>query len=225
MHFSRFFAASALAAAVTASPLGVPHAVHEKRSELPYGWAKREVLDRRAILPMKVGLTQSNMDKGWEWLSEVSVPTSAKYGKHWTAKEVAEAFAPSEKTVDAVKTWLTSAGIHDSRIKQSQGLNWLEFEATVDEAEELLKTKYHVYEHEESGQPHVACDEYSIPAHLKEHVDLVYPTVHFDGKIKPRDNTLDLETRELVPGRHKGPGGPGWPGKPGGGESWRIWSP
>lgn len=29
-----------------------------------------------------------------EWLSEVSHPQSKKYGQHWSAKEVAEAFAP-----------------------------------------------------------------------------------------------------------------------------------
>jgi len=177
MHFSHLLTASALAGAAVASPLGLPHSIHEKRNDAPQGWAKRNALDRRAILPMKIGMAQSNMDRGWEWLSEVSVPTSPKYGKHWTAKEIAEAFAPSDKTVDAVKTWLTSAGIPDSRIKQSQGLNWLEFDATVDEAEELLKTKYNVYEHEETGQPHVACEEYSIPSHLKEHIDMVYPTV------------------------------------------------
>ncbi|KAK3071726.1 hypothetical protein LTR53_008121 [Teratosphaeriaceae sp. CCFEE 6253] len=218
MHFSLFISASALATAVLASPVAIPHSLHEKRYELPSGWAKRETLDRRAILPMKVGLAQGNLDRGAEWLDEVSIPTSSMYGKHWTAKEIAAAFAPSDETVDAVKLWLTSAGIHGPRIKQSQSLSWLEFNATVDEAEELLKTKYHVYEHE-TGQPHVACDEYSIPAHLREHIDLVYPTVHFDAKIKPRDNTADIETRELVPGRHKGTGGPGW-GPPGGG--WRM---
>ncbi|KAK5710847.1 hypothetical protein LTR15_012824 [Elasticomyces elasticus] len=223
MHFSHYFTASALAAVVAAGPLGVPHSLHESRSGIPQGWAKAEVLDRRAILPMKIALAQSNVEKGAEWLSEVSVPTSSKYGKHWSAKEIAEAFAPSDKTVDAVKLWLTSAGISDSRIKQSQGLNWLEFDATVDEAEELLKAKYHVYEHE-TGQPHIACEEYSIPAHLKEHVDLVYPTVHFDAKIKAREeDAAELEKRDVKNGgRRRGPGQPGGPGwsPPGGG--WRM---
>ncbi|TKA24573.1 hypothetical protein B0A54_17540 [Friedmanniomyces endolithicus] len=158
---------------------------------------------------MKVGLAQSNVDQGWNWLKEVSVPTSSKYGQHWSAKDIAEAFAPSNETVDAAKNWLTMAGISESRIKQSQGLNWLEFDATVDEAEELLKTKYHVYEHEATGQPHVACDEYSIPTHLREHIDLVYPTVHFDAKIKSRDDGLELEKRDGTFGHGRGPRGPG----------------
>jgi len=121
--------------------------------------------------------------------------------------------------VEAVKSWLTAAGISAQRIKQSQGLNWIDFDATVDEAENLLHTKYHVYEHE-NGQPHVACDEYSIPSHLQEHIDLVYPTVHFDAKVKPRDNDSSLEKRAHTPGVYKGVGLPGSGFLPKGG--WRI---
>ncbi|KAK5130674.1 hypothetical protein LTR08_001835 [Meristemomyces frigidus] len=213
--------AAALAATTVASPISnVHHSVHEKREALPAGWAKRDVLDRRAILPMKVGLAQSNIDKGGEWLHEVSHPTSEKYGKHWTAKEVAQAFAPSEDSIDAVKAWLASSGIAEHRVKQSQSLGFLEFEATVDEAEELLKTKYHVYEHE-TGQPHVACEEYSLPSHLKEHIDLVSPTVHFDAKVRQREATPEgeLEKRD-VPDAGRGVGKPGWGSLPKGG--WRL---
>lgn len=46
------------------------------------------------MLPMRIALAQSNLDKGEEWLMDVSHPTSEKYGKHWTAEDVANAFAP-----------------------------------------------------------------------------------------------------------------------------------
>lgn len=46
------------------------------------------------MLPMRIALTQSNLDKGEEWLMDVSHPTSEKYGKHWTAEDIANAFAP-----------------------------------------------------------------------------------------------------------------------------------
>lgn len=94
-YFSTFISAAAIFAVSTfASPLSPIHAIHEKKSELPNGWVKREQLDRRAILPMKVALTQSNLDKGWEWLKEVSHPESEKYGEHWSAEDIAKAFAP-----------------------------------------------------------------------------------------------------------------------------------
>lgn len=219
MLFFHSIVGAALAATAFASPIGISHSLHEKRSVVPRGWEKKDVLDRRAVLPMRVGLSQRNLDKGWQWLEEVSHPTSEKYGQHWTAKEVADAFAPSQDSVDAVKAWLSSAGISEDRIKQSQSLNFLQFEATVDEAEDLLKTKYHVYEHE-SGQPHVACDEYSVPSHLKEHIDLIYPTVHFDAKLKPRDASVSIEKRDDIPGIGKGIGKAGSGSLPKGG--WRV---
>lgn len=94
MLFKQFLAAGAFAAAALASPLSPTYVVHEKRSEHAAGWGRREALDRRALLPMRIGLAQRNLDRGYEWLDEVAHPESRKYGQHWSAKEVAEAFAP-----------------------------------------------------------------------------------------------------------------------------------
>jgi tripeptidyl-peptidase I len=101
--------------------------------------------------------------------------------------------------VDTVKAWLVESGIDDARIKLSQGLNWLDFNATVPEAENLLNTKYDVYEHVSNGQGHVACDSYSLPQHVVPHVDFVTPTVHFDAKVKPGKGSIksEREKREV----------------------------
>ncbi len=99
----------------------------------------------------------------------------------------------SDETVNAVKNWLTGSGIAIERIKSSAAMGWLQINATVAEAENLLKTKYHVFEHTETGTLHVACDSYSLPGLIKEHVDFVTPSVHFDAKIK-RDAGAETET-------------------------------
>ncbi|TVY83130.1 Aorsin [Lachnellula suecica] len=57
-------------------------------------------------------------------------------------------------------------------------------QATVKEAEDLFRTKYHLFEHEKSSTMHVACDEYSVPARISSHIDFVSPGVHFDSKTK-----------------------------------------
>lgn len=101
----------------------------------------------------------------------------------------------SEETYEAVKEWLVASGINTERIEKSGGLNWIKFNATADEAESLLKTEYNVYEHS-NGQKHVACEEYSLPSHLKEKVDFVLPSVHFDMKLKQRSNDDALAKRD-----------------------------
>ena len=164
---------------------GVPSAKyiqHEKRSSLPHGWHKHERLPGSYRLPMRIALVQSNLHKGYNHLLDVSHPESPNYGKHWSAHQVAEAFAPKQETVDSVLEWLKSSDISEDRITKSQSLGWLHFNATAREAENLLKTRYHIHRHT-SGKPHIACESYRLPEHVRPHVDFITPTVHFDTKV------------------------------------------
>lgn len=62
---------------------------------------------------MRIGLKQSNLDKGPQWLMDVSHPKSENYGKHWTSEEIIDAFRPADDTVEAVKQWLKDNGISE----------------------------------------------------------------------------------------------------------------
>lgn len=180
------FALGGLVVSAFAAP-SINHVLHEKRNSPPQGWRKLGPLHGAEVLSMSIALTQGNLDKAEEFLMEVSHPDSAKYGQHWSAKDIAETFAPRPETVDVVTAWLESAGIRPERVHRSQSLGWLKFNATVNEAQSLLKTEYHRYQHL-SGKPHVACTEYHIPAHVRPHVDFITPTVHFAVKVsRPKE--------------------------------------
>lgn len=79
------------------------------------------------------------------------------------------------------------------------GKGWLKFDLTVEEAESLLRTEYKIYAHKDSGNERVACDEYSVPSHLKQHIDFITPTVHMDAFVKPKKKKRSLESRTLKP--------------------------
>ena len=96
--------------------------------------------------------------------------------------QIVDLFAPKPESIDAVRNWLVSSGIEASRIQLSHGRNWLNVNASVTEVEGLLKTEYKIYEHP-TGQQHIACDEYSVPQDVSQHIDLIMPTIHFDTKI------------------------------------------
>lgn len=181
-----FLAASGVFARVI--PQG--HVVHERRdASIPSRAMKRDRVDAGTMLPMRVGLKQNNLDKAEEWLMEVSHPMSKKYGQHWTQDEVIAAFRPSEDTVDLVGEWLEASGIGKHRITHSDNKLWLAFDATAEEAESLLHTSYHEYEHP-NGAASVGCEEYHIPEHLQEHIDYITPGVKKSaltgGKLKKR---------------------------------------
>ncbi|KAJ6280206.1 peptidase S8/S53 domain-containing protein [Bipolaris maydis] len=167
------------------------YVLHERRSANLPEWVKRHSAEdlnlANSSIPISIALAQRNLEEGEKWLLEVSNPNSDSYGKHWSPKDVAAAFAPSSHfTLEPVKTWLNSVGIITERIEQSQSLGWLRFNATIDQAERLLKTKYHIFTHKKTNQLLLACDEYSIPAGLRDKIDLITPTVHFDVQSEAR---------------------------------------
>lgn len=76
---------------------------------------------------------------------DVSHPESPNYGKHWTAKDVHNMFAPAEDAVRSVMNWLKEHGI--GGVVHSDNKGWLAFDIPASQAEELFKTEYHEYEH------------------------------------------------------------------------------
>lgn len=59
-----------LGAAIT-SPVAHPKALHEKRERMPREWIKTSPVHKDMTLPMRIGLTQSNLDQGHDMLMAV----------------------------------------------------------------------------------------------------------------------------------------------------------
>ncbi|KAH8817299.1 Pro-kumamolisin, activation domain-containing protein [Xylogone sp. PMI_703] len=173
------------------------HALHERHtSSMAKHWAKREKLPRTAVLPMRIGLKQSNLDMGHSRLMEISTPGSAHYGKHMTSEEVIEFFAPAQSSVDAVMDWLVSSGIAPSRISQSTNKQWIQFDAAVDEVEDLLVADFYLWETSSGEHKDIACEEYHVPAHVQQHIDYVTPG------IRMRSNSVQKRSIKTKPAIH-----------------------
>jgi len=77
------------------SALASDYVVHERRhAYTDQRWSKVKQLQGNQALPIRVGLKQANLEHGNRWLMEVSDPESPRFGQHWTAKEVVDAFKP-----------------------------------------------------------------------------------------------------------------------------------
>ncbi|KAM0816600.1 putative Peptidase S53 domain-containing protein [Seiridium cardinale] len=170
-------AASWLSGLGTALAIPDTHVIHEQRNwHMESGLLKRSKPDQRLQLPMRIGLKQSNLDQAPQWLMDVSHPKSEKYGKHWTSEEITEAFKPADDTIESVKQWLKDNGITEERITHTGNKVWLAFEASLEEAENLLHTEYFVHENSK-GRLITDSDSYAIPKHLVEHIDYITPGV------------------------------------------------
>ncbi|PWN34625.1 subtilisin-like protein [Meira miltonrushii] len=178
------------------------HEVHEKRSVIPSGWKQGNRLSEHIILPVRIALTQSNMDKMNEYVMQVSDPDSKLYGQHWTPEQVRSTFSPSEETRNSVSEWLVASGISSHRLHHDVGSGgWIAFDATVAEAEKLFNTEYFSWSHDRalSKDPIAAvAQSYSLPAHIRQHIDFVTPTLHFDARLHRRDNDRDTIARTRI---------------------------
>lgn len=79
MFVFKLAAVSAVAALANAAPASFKHALHEKRETPASDWVKVARIESTAILPMRIGLTQSNLDKGHDFLMEVYVLNPASF--------------------------------------------------------------------------------------------------------------------------------------------------
>ena len=159
MFFSHL-AAFALLALAAAEPILSPHVVLEKRTFNPEarGWRLTRRMEGDAVLPVKIGLAQRNLDSIEDLLMTVSHPDSPDYGKHWSVDKIVDHFAPATETVNAVVDWLMQSGVERSRLRLSSSKGWIQVNMTVAEVEELLKTEYHVYE-DDDGAERVGCSQ------------------------------------------------------------------
>lgn len=156
-----------------------PLALHEKR-EASHGWMKKSAAPQDLVLPIHIGVASRNAHLGHDILMDISDPNSQNFGRHWTPDQIKDFFSPDSDTVDKIKSWLSDAGIDESRHKVSKSRGSLQFIATVAEAEALLGTQYEIYEDSE-GEVFVSCDSYHVPKNLQQHVDFVSPTIGFTG--------------------------------------------
>jgi tripeptidyl-peptidase-1 len=116
-----------------------------------------------------------------------------------TAEEVIDFFAPHEDSVNAVINWLVDAGIARERIGHSVNKQWIQFDAKVDEVEDLLYAEYHVWEHAASESTDVSCEEYHVPSHVQEHIDYVTPGIRMRSSPKKRQPVeMDEQAGDLT---------------------------
>ncbi|RDW73577.1 hypothetical protein BP6252_07484 [Coleophoma cylindrospora] len=185
MRDLKLLVAISIFASVRAAPYS-PYAVHAKRdTSLASNWIEStEKVHSNAIIPLAVALTQQNLENGYDFLMDVSDPTSQNYGKHWSLEKIAETFAATDEAIEDVFSWLSGNGISENRTILSASKTWIRVNVTVAEAETLLKTEYKLYNHVHTRKRSLAVEQYSVPAAIKRHIDFISPTILSSSTLK-----------------------------------------
>lgn len=73
MLLRQVYLALAIAALSEAAPAPIKHVLHEKRERHGLDWVKGDRVEGDAVLPVRIGLSQNNLDKGYDLLMDVYV--------------------------------------------------------------------------------------------------------------------------------------------------------
>lgn len=110
-----------------------------------------------------------------------------------------ELFKPSDESISIVKRWLVQSGVAANSIVVPKSKGWIAFDSTVEQLEDVLKTKYYTYHHISSGVDHIGVDEYSLPEHVSEHVDFVSPALAMMRKRSADESIRSIQHETLRP--------------------------
>ncbi|KAJ7765700.1 subtilisin-like protein [Mycena metata] len=197
MIVSTFLAAALLTIQVVYGKPTAPRTlvVHDRRAAAPAGFVQSGPAPAERILNLRINLAQSDMAGLESALNAASFPDSPLYGE-WLSKEQVETFArPTEETTTAVAQWLSDNGIESTTLTVAG--DWIAFSVPVSKANEMLDTEFSIFTHVDSGKESIRTLEYSLPANLRSHINLVSPTTSFS---RPRrSGHLMSVTNAVIP--------------------------
>ncbi|KAH9023374.1 tripeptidyl peptidase A [Lactarius pseudohatsudake] len=146
----------------------------------PRNWVDLGRAPPTHVIPLRIALPQPRFLELEEHLTEISDPLHERYGEHLSKEDVEALVAPHPSSVNAVHEWLESHGIKKEACHRSPAGDWVTVRLPVAQAEKMLGTEFRVWKHTQDGDVLVRTTEYSLPAHLDEHIELIQPTTAFN---------------------------------------------
>ena len=164
-------------------------------TEIPAPWVLKEDthVDKNLSFKLRIHLKNQNRDSFQQKVFDISTPDHPEYGRHLSRSEVNHLLAPPTESFDLVKSWLGEQGLSD---KATMVNDWIVVEGTIEDAEKLLQTEYHLFENSETGKSTARTLEYSLPAALHPYIDIIAPTIKFST---PSPKISDLITDFAAP--------------------------
>ncbi|PGG95836.1 hypothetical protein AJ79_09845 [Helicocarpus griseus UAMH5409] len=175
-----------LAAALQATPIN-GFQVIERLVSIPDGWTQGSAPDKSTPLRFRLAVHQEKADLFHQNVLAVSTPGHPRYGKHMKRGEVKDFLRPRSEVSDQLMAWLIAEGISSDKIKNDGA--WIRFDATVEQAERLLNTRFYYYTEDQSKESQIRTLEYSVPASIAANVHMIQPTTMF-ARLQPQMSTI-----------------------------------
>ncbi|KAI9443995.1 tripeptidyl peptidase A [Lactarius indigo] len=160
---------------------GAPHTLTLRQSIAPpRNWVDLGPAPPTHVIPLRIALPRPRFPELEQHLTEISDPFHERYGEQLSKEDVEALVMPHPSSVDAVHEWLEGHGIQKEACHRSPAGDWVTVRLPVAQAEKMLGTEFRVWKHTKDGDVLVRTTEYSLPAHLDKHIELIQPTTAFN---------------------------------------------
>ncbi|KAI0716525.1 family S53 protease [Earliella scabrosa] len=194
---------------------GLPHpddddvVIRSQLDVVPAGFVRYELHNRAVALPdelvqLTFAIPQLNMSGLHVTLLDISDPSSENYGSYLTKEEVAELVAPKPDSLEAVADWLRNNQIEWTARPSLEHL--IDVHVPIRHANAIIGADYAMYLHERTNTTMLRTLSYSLPKHLHEHIEFVYPTTQFIPPVVPKASLRPIGSSQ-VSKRERGPDG------------------
>ncbi|KAF9308616.1 vesicle formation at the endoplasmic reticulum, partial [Podila horticola] len=157
---------------ISASPLSASASIplfdlyqeFDSLNTIPKNWKEQQPSPPDALLHLKIGLRQQNVDDFQQKVLDISTPDHPSYGMHMGQAEIDDMLRPADDSSQLVLEWLRSHGIQGALDN-----HWVKAIVTVTQANKLLRTQYNTYRNVVNGDHVIRTKAYSLPTILADH--------------------------------------------------------
>ena len=131
--------------------------------------------DPSTILRFRIAVRSPRQAEFDQLAIDIATPGHPRYGDFLSRLDINVFLQPSRFVSDAILYWLQSEGVSADHIAEKG--DWIYFVTQIGQAQRMFKTKYYDFH---NGRRTISRTlEYSVPADLHPHIQMVHPTTWF----------------------------------------------
>jgi len=140
------------------------------------GWTRLQRADPDVELDLIIALELQNLDILEARLLAAATPGNPEYGAWLSKEEISELTSPPRDVIEHVLEWYGASpeDYHDG--------GFIKRIVTVEEAEKLLNSEYHVFEHTSGDQVIRMITNYGVESSIAPHISFASPSIRFPAK-------------------------------------------
>jgi tripeptidyl-peptidase-1 len=140
------------------------------------GWTRIQRAAPDEELDLIIALDLKNLDVLEERLLAAATPGNPEYGKWLTKGEISKLTSPPKEAIDHVLDWFGASAEH-----YHDG-GFIKKVVTVEVAEKLLNSEYHVFRHTSGQEVIRMLDTYAVDSSVADHISFASPSIRFPAK-------------------------------------------